>query len=65
MDSENSIRKMTEQVLDELKSQGYSKNCIQRYVASYKGLLAYTDNHEISEYSEAVGTFLHGKRMMN
>ncbi|NLI11914.1 tyrosine-type recombinase/integrase [Pelotomaculum propionicicum] len=55
MDTEKNIRKMIEQVLDELKSQGYSKNCIQRYVASYRGLLAYADGHGISEYSEAVG----------
>jgi len=55
MNTENSIRKMTEEVLDELKSQGYSKNCIQRYAASYRGLLVYTNSHGISKYSEAVG----------
>ena len=55
MNTENGVRELTEQVIDELKSQGYSKSGIRRYVLSYRGLLAYIDSHGISEYSEAVG----------
>lgn len=60
MKSEQTMERMIEEVLSELDSQGYSKNCIQRYAASYRGLLAYTDSHGIGEYSEAVGLdFMH------
>lgn len=55
MITQKTIHQLVEEVLDELKEQRYSKGCIQRYATSYQGLLTYTDSHDITVYSEAVG----------
>jgi len=55
MDTKKSIHQLVEELLEELKAQGYSPVCIKRYVASYKDLLAYASDKGIYEYSEAVG----------
>lgn len=55
MDTKKSIRQLVEEVLVELKNQGYSPNTVEGYNASYVGLLSYADDNGINEYSEAVG----------
>jgi len=42
MDYKKTIQQLTDEVLEQLKQQGYSKNCIQRYKSTYIGLLVYT-----------------------
>jgi hypothetical protein len=55
MDYKKTIQQLTDEVLEQLKQQGYSKNCIQGYKSTYIGLLAYAIENSIAEYSEAVG----------
>lgn len=55
MDYKKTIQLLTDEVLEQLKQQGYSKNCIQKYKSTYINLLAYTAENGITEYSEAVG----------
>ena len=55
MNYKKTIRQLADEVLEQLKQQGYSKNCIQRYKSTYLNLLAYTAENGITEYSEAVG----------
>jgi integrase/recombinase XerD len=55
MMTQKTIHQSVAEVLEELKKQGYSQNCVQRYSSSYRGLLAYTDSQGITSYSEVVG----------
>jgi len=55
MDDKKTIQHLADEVLEQLKQQGYSKNCIQRYKSTYIDLLAYTAENGIIEYSEPVG----------
>jgi site-specific recombinase XerD len=55
MDAKKSIQQLAEEVLRELKKEGYSQYTVKEYHASYMKLLAYADDHRITEYSEAVG----------
>ena len=55
MDDKKTIQQLADEVLEQLKQQGYSKNCIQTYKSTYIGLLAYTTENGITEYSEAMG----------
>lgn len=55
MVTQKAINQLVMEVLEELKKQGYSQGSIQRYSASYRGLLAYTISRGITGYSEAVG----------
>jgi site-specific recombinase XerD len=55
MITQKTIRQLTKEVLEELKKQGYTKGSIQKYAASYKRLMGYTDSQGITTYSESVG----------
>lgn len=55
MDTKKSIQQLVKEALDGLKAQGYSPAMVRQYGATYKNLLAYLSNNEISEYSETVG----------
>jgi site-specific recombinase XerD len=55
MITQKTIDQLVKGVIEELNSQGYSKGSIQRYSASYKSLMEYTDSQRITNYSEAVG----------
>lgn len=55
MNYKKAIQQFADEVLEQLNQQGYSKNCIQKYKSTYTGLLAYTAEKGITEYSEAVG----------
>ena len=55
MNYKKTIQQLADEVLEQLKQQSYSKNCIQKYKSTYIGLLSYTTENGIAEYSEAVG----------
>ena len=55
MITQKTIHQLTKEVLEELKKHGYTKGSIQKYAASYKRLMGYTDSQGITTYSETVG----------
>jgi integrase/recombinase XerD len=55
MMTQKTIDQLVKEVLEELNSQGYSQDSIQRYSRSYQSLMEYTHSQGITQYSEGVG----------
>jgi hypothetical protein len=62
MDAKKPIQQLVNDVLEQLKAQGYTRGAIREYEVSYLKLSAYVDENKIDEYNWTLGRCHPGKR---